>query len=537
MNKVKSVFKKISHNHKNASNNLKKRSITLKLFLITTLFFTAFITVTMIFQSIFIGRFYLSEKTKKFQKSFNSFTQDYNKYVNKNNGLDPPGEWFVDYESKNNAMIATLNLSSFTIGMGQNITENYDGKEIQAFDRNKITSIRAAINLWYNNVNYAFDVLSNRKTIIFKSNLNSSDTSSLISISPVIVNNEVTEILISVTSLQPISEASSVIKSFYIYFYIFAMFLIVILSFFYSNMISKPLKSLNKTASLMANLDFSAKCDVNSLDEIGNLSSTLNFLSENLGNSLNELQNANEKLKEDIEKEKQLEVMRREFVAGVSHELKTPISLISGYAEGLKDNVTNGKKIDYYTDVIIDEADKMSILVSDMLDLSQLESGNFKLYMDEFYIDKFINYFIEKHKDRLLSKKIFIKPFISCTNILVSGDRFRIEQVMNNLLNNAAKYTPQDKAINISVSRIENEVLIEVENPGEKIPENELENIWHKFYKVEKSRNRNLGGTGLGLSIVKNILTLHKSRFGASNTDMGVKFYFTLNICEDEQIY
>lgn len=526
-------LKNLHHNHDPQFQKYKKRSITLKLFIITTFFFIAFITLTMVLQSLFIGKFYLSEKTDKFMKAFSSFTTSFNEYIKE--GQDP-SELFLDYETKNGAMVATLNLTDFTIGMGLDANQNLSGRDIQSFDKNKLSSIRSAINEWYSNTDYAFNVISNKKTILFSSTLNTSNIKNLIAVSPILENNEVTGILISVTSLQPIDEAATVIKHFYVYFFILAILVIILLSFLFSNMISKPLKNLNKTATLMANMDFSVRCKVTSTDEIGNLASTLNFLSENLGKSLNELQDANEKLREDIEKEKQLEVMRREFVAGVSHELKTPISLISGYAEGLKDNVTNGKKIDYYTDVIIDEADRMSILVSDMLDLSQLETGNFKLYIDEFYIIEFIHYFVNKHKNQLSSTNVNIETLISCDNVLVFGDRFRIEQVMNNLLSNAAKYTPEGKTIKINASLLEDEVLLEVENPGEHIPENEIENIWQKFYKVEKSRNRNLGGIGLGLSIVKNILSLHNSKFGVKNTDIGVKFYFTLKISKGEDL-
>lgn len=485
----------------------------------------------MVLQTLFIGKFYLSEKTNNFKKNFASFSANYNQYVK--NGRDL-SELFLDYETKNNTMVATYDLYTRNIGTGLDTSQDLSQREIDAFDRKKLLSINSAIDDWLQHANLAFDVIYNRKTIMFSSTLNTPSTKNLVSVAPIIENNKVYGVLISITSLQPISEASTVIKHFYVYFYILAIFIIFLLSYLYTNMIAKPLKKLNKTATSMANMDFSARCKVTSSDEIGNLASTLNFLSENLGKSLNELQEANEKLKEDIEKEKHLEVMRREFVAGVSHELKTPISLISGYAEGLKDNVTNGKKIDYYTDVIIDEADKMSVLVSDMLDLSQLETGNFKLYIDEFYIDKFISYFVDKHRNQLTSKNINIETLVTFNNILVSGDRFRIEQVMNNLLNNAVKYTPEGGTIKINTSLLEDDVLIEVENPGEHIPEDEIQNIWDKFYKVDKSRNRNLGGTGLGLSIVKNILSLHDSKFGVKNMDVGVNFYFTLKISKDE---
>ncbi|SQB92893.1 sensor histidine kinase [Clostridium tetanomorphum] len=205
-------------------------------------------------------------------------------------------------------------------------------------------------------------------------------------------------------SLQPIDEAVSVIEELYKYFSIGAVFFIVILAFIYSNMITKPLIEINKVATKMAKLDFSEKCNVKSEDEIGNMASSLNFLSENLNEALTSLKEANVKLEEDIEKERKMEKARREFVAAVSHELKTPISLIDGYAMALKDNIFGEEEKDYYLDIIIDEGRKMGSLVNDMLDLSNLESGSFKLTREEFDICNLIKFTLKKYKI-LLKKK------------------------------------------------------------------------------------------------------------------------------------
>ena len=269
-----------------------------------------------------------------------------------------------------------------------------------------------AINNWISSLENYFDVLSTKKTIVYTLKHPSLYTDNLVLVSPVVVDGEIKDIVFVLSTLQPVGEATSVTRKYYIYVYIAAVILIAILSLIYSKMISKPLISLNSTASKISELDFSAKCQVNSNDEIGSLGKTLNFLSEKLGITLNELKTANENLKGDIEKEKQLEKMRKEFIASVSHELKTPISVIEGYAEGLKDGIPKGDDIAYYLDVIIDESKNMNSLVCDMLDLSQLESGNFKLNMLKFNIFEFINSIYKKYLNSINDKHL--KLNISC---------------------------------------------------------------------------------------------------------------------------
>jgi signal transduction histidine kinase len=332
-----------------------------------------------------------------------------------------------------------------------------------------------------------------------------------------------------VSSLQPVSEAALVMQEIFIYIYIAAFIITILLSIIYSNMISKPLIKLNKTASKMSNFDFTEKYLVNSEDEIGNLGATLNFLSENLDRSLKSLKAANLKLKMDIERERNVEKMRREFVGGISHELKTPISLIEGYAEGIKDDVFEGEDKNYYVDVIIDEAKKMGLLVADMLDLAQLENGNFKLKSQGFYIDKLINVTVKKYYNIFNNKRIDVQLNIT-KEVLVFGDTMRIEQVLTNFITNAIRHTEENGSIEISMKKDEEKVYIYVKNSGKNIEKENLTKIWDKFFKIDKSRNRELGGTGLGLAITKNILILHKSDFGVENYEEGVSFYFSLNL-------
>jgi signal transduction histidine kinase len=365
---------------------------------------------------------------------------------------------------------------------------------------------------------------SQNKTILVRTKGIQEVEKKLISITP---NKENGEIIFAISSLQNVSEASSVIRQFYIYFFVGAAIIVTALSLVYSKMIAKPLVKINRSATKMANLDFSEKCRVNSNDEIGNVAASLNFLSENLDNALTNLRTANAKLEEDIEKERDLERMRKEFVASVSHELKTPITLIDGYAVGLKDEVFEGKEKDFYLDVIIDEARKMGHLVTDMLDLSQLESGNFKLTLIELNLKELVVYTIKKYEALIAEKSVKIETSL-IDNIRINADWERMEQVLTNFITNAIRHVDENGTIKVNMIDKGEHISVEVENTGSHMPEDEMERIWDKFYKLDKSRNRKFGGTGIGLSIVKNILTLHGYEYGVSNTVGGVKFYFSV---------
>ncbi|SPF55432.1 Integral membrane sensor signal transduction histidine kinase (fragment) [Candidatus Desulfosporosinus infrequens] len=284
---------------------------------------------------------------------------------------------------------------------------------------------------------------------------------------------------------------------------------------------------MNQIAFKMADLDFSEEVTVTSNDELGSMAVSLNRLSKNLRTSLTELKNANEQLQLDIEKEKDREIIRKEFVASVSHELKTPLGIIKGFAEGVKDNIAENKK-EHYINVILDEIEKMDELVLDLLDLAKLESNAYKPDMEDFNITDLVNDVETRLINRIYEKKIRLKHEYEGKNFKVCGDLRRIEQVVMNIMNNAIKHTNHEGDIKIGIKEQKNVVYISIENSGSHIREEDLKRIWERFYRAEKSRDRKTGGTGLGLSIVKNILEIHVSRFGAENTEDGVSFYFTL---------
>lgn len=303
----------------------------------------------------------------------------------------------------------------------------------------------------------------------------------------------------------------------------------IIFLYFFSRRFTRPFIELNDIAQRISKLDFSKKYNVNSKDEIGELGQSINSLSEQLDKSISELQQANAKLLEDIERERKIDVMRKEFVSNVSHELKTPIALIQGYAEGLKVNVIEDEENkNYYCEVIIDESRKMDKLVKELLELSLIESGYLKLDKEKFDISLLIDDVLDKYRLIFAEKNIKLQ-IEKEKNLLVYGDVGRIEQVLVNYINNAIDHMDENKILSFTIKNVNGKARVAVFNSGQGIPDEFLSDIWKSFYKLDKARTRAHGGTGLGLSIVKGIMELHNNNCGALNKSHGIEFWFELD--------
>ncbi|PHG08220.1 sensor histidine kinase [Bacillus toyonensis] len=324
--------------------------------------------------------------------------------------------------------------------------------------------------------------------------------------------------IFSMTSLQPVDEAVQMIQEYYVYIIMFVLLLIFLVSFYYSKKIARPLLQINKTTKKIANLDFSERVPVMSKDEIGDLSQNINVLSNTLHSHIEQLQ-------QDIEKEKQLEHTRKEFISGVSHELKTPLSIMKSCISILKDGVANHKK-EYYFKAMEKEVDKMDMLIVDMLELAKFESGTYKMQMDVFYIDKAIQHICEQLYLEITKKQLHVHTHLAAIEVI--ANHHRMEQVLTNFITNAIRYTPEKENIIISTIDEPSRIKVCIENKGAHIEEDQLDKIWDRFYRVDTARQRSQGGTGLGLAISKNILELHGAEYGVHNTVNGVLFYFYL---------
>lgn len=331
------------------------------------------------------------------------------------------------------------------------------------------------------------------------------------------------------TPLEAINESAKIASQFYIFIGLLTIVLGSLIAYFFSKKITNPILELKTIAQGMSNLDFSKKYIVESQDEIGELGNSINSLSDQLDQSITELRVANVKLSEDIARKEKVDKMRKEFVSNVSHELKTPISLIQGYAEGLKVNVVDDEDSkDYYCDVIIDEANKMNKMVVELLDLSKIESGYLELNKEVFNISELIGEILNKYSPIFKEKSINIE-FQKSEDFYVFGDIEKIDQVLSNYLNNAINHINYNRDIKVSIILNGERARISVFNTGDAIADQFIENIWQSFYKLDKARTRDYGGTGLGLSIVRAIMQLHQNDYGVMNKENGVEFWFELD--------
>ncbi|MBQ9298546.1 MAG: GHKL domain-containing protein [Clostridia bacterium] len=307
-----------------------------------------------------------------------------------------------------------------------------------------------------------------------------------------------------------------------------------------SSKYTNPILQLNNIARRMSNLDFTQKyVETGADDELDNLGKSINIMSDKLQKTINELQKNNIELEKDIEEKSKIDEMRKQFISDVSHELKTPIALIQGYAEGLTENVTTDEESrKFYAEVIQDEANRMDKLVKQLLELMKLEYGKRELNNTEFDITELIKEVIRKTSVMIGNQDVLVK-FEPKEPIFVYADDFYIEQVVTNYITNAIKNVEEvngNKQIVVKVNKNNDKARVEVFNTGEKLKEEDLTRIWKRFYKVDTSRNRENGGTGIGLSFVKAIMTNYGNDFGVYNRDDGVEFYFELDLPKKEKV-
>lgn len=331
------------------------------------------------------------------------------------------------------------------------------------------------------------------------------------------------------TNVESLQANVDIANKFLAYAGILVAVIVSICVFFATKSFIRPVEELSDIAKRMSNLDFNAKYQVESNDEIGELGHSINLLSEKLEDTISDLKSANNQLQTDIEQKVQVDEMRKEFLSNVTHELKTPIALIQGYAEGLKDNISeDAESKEFYCDVIIDEASKMNKMVKKLLTLNQIEFGNDKVELERFDVVALIHSVLESSD--ILMKQNDIRVQLNQTETVdVWADEYMIEEVVTNYLTNAIHYVKNEKVIDIRVLRQDGCVRVSVFNTGDPIPEEDIDKIWIKFYKVDKARTREYGGNGIGLSIVKAIMESHNKPYGVINHSNGVEFWFELD--------
>jgi signal transduction histidine kinase len=309
-----------------------------------------------------------------------------------------------------------------------------------------------------------------------------------------------------------------IVQQFFLLFGVFLALIFMFFAFFFSRSMSKPLRKLNEIAEGMARLDFTLKYTGTRKDEIGKLGQTLNLLTANLENTISQLRT-------ELDKEKTLEKMRTGFTAQVSHELQTPLSVIRGYAEALADRIYETNETDEVYEIMLQETNRISRLVDDLLDLSQMESGAYVIRKKSFSLSELMDKLFQTHK-RLPNTKAFKFEFINeCSkSTLFFGDPLRLEQALRNTIGNAIKYVSENGKIVFTLSEGQNSCIIKIFNSGSHIPEDDINEIFNSYYQGKNHKQ----GTGLGLAITRHIIELHGGTISAVNQEDGVELIIEL---------
>ncbi|NBI06189.1 sensor histidine kinase [Senegalia massiliensis] len=475
-----------------------KNSIRYKLFGVFLVILTLFIVIFLI-SSFFLDDIFIFENKRIMKNAYNRFdTTLQNRNITENDLIE-----LVETIGGNITILSpNLNLQITTSRYEENDLSNIDILEqIEYLRLKKGKNFTSVVSENINN---------NDKSMFFIGELSSGG------------------FFIGQKAIKEIEKSAQIARLFLVIASIGTLLIGTAIVYFLSQKLTKPIMEINNVAGEISKLNFNKKVEVKSDDEIGILGTNINHISKKLNTVLTELTLANSKLREDIEKEKELEKMRRKFVSNVSHELKTPISMIAGYIEGLKYNIAKTKEDkEYYYDVIIDETDKMNNLINDLLTLSSYESGNFSINKENIDISNLLKNIIDKYRRNIEEKNLDLIIDIP-ERLIISADSLRIEQIITNFMNNALKYGKEGGNIKITLEDLTDKIKLSFYNSGDKIDEKELENIWTSFYKADLDKKHINSGTGLGLAIVRAIVELHGGSYGAINKKDGVKFFVAL---------
>lgn len=489
------------------------KSVRVKLFMTLSLVILLIIIFLILVNNFVLGRFYLYSKRQTLKSVYRTVNDYYNNDKSEN---------FEEQLEQ----IAIQNNFDILIRNNENVNIYTSNKDFYSTfgQMNEMTS-RFNIGVG--------ELIEQSDNFVIKKIKDSKNGITYILLSSTLDNGYLLYIRIPISSIQ---ESVKISNNFLYLMAGFAILIAAVIVSYVSRKFTDPILELNDIAKKMSNLDFSHKYRIKDVDdEINNLGRSINVMSDKLERTINQLRNSNIELEKDIEEKSKIDEMRKSFISDVSHELKTPIALIQGYSEGLLENVnTDEESRKFYAEVILDETNKMDKLVKQLLELMKLEYGKRQFNDKKFNIVEIEKEVVRKSKVMLEEKKVKIEFNLS-EEINVFADDFYIEQVISNYITNAIKHVKEidgKKVISIvnEVNIEKNKVRVKIFNTGENIAEEHINRIWNRFYKVDESRNRTDGGTGIGLSFVKAIMNNYGNRYGVTNKDDGVEFYFDLDL-------
>lgn len=301
----------------------------------------------------------------------------------------------------------------------------------------------------------------------------------------------------------------------------------------YVSRFGKPIRNMVDITDKMSKLDFSKKCPPTNLAELTQLSESINDMSDSLDTALTDLKQKNEKLLQDIENERTIDSLRQTFISGISHELKTPIAIIQGYAEGAKMfyEAGNAEAANNYCDTIMSEATRMNNMIMKLLEITKYDSGAYEPQREDFNIHGMVQDWFDRNVNITDEKGIRIKNSID-PSFNGNGDTVILASVVNNYISNAVSHVDGEMRIETYAEIVDGNYRVYVFNTGKNIAEKDIDKIWTSFYRADKSLSRSQGRFGLGLAIVSSVQRLHGEKYGVENVDGGVRFWFDVKKAE-----
>lgn len=336
-------------------------------------------------------------------------------------------------------------------------------------------------------------------------------------------DSDVPYTLMTAQQLKAVNEISDTFLKLFPWILLIVLFISVTGSFIFSKILAKPVQEISRISKRMSTLDMTWHCDINRTDELGVLVDSLNTMAQKLNASMGELENANHQLQMDIEKERKQERQRRTFFAAVSHELKTPITILRGQVESMIYGIGDYKNKEKYLPLALKTVERMENLVKEILTVSRLTADGFQISKYSIDLSILVRECLETYELLAVKKQITLKSDL-LVPVALSVDRKLFEKVISNILSNAILYSSQGETVTVTLT----DSILTVENTGSQIPEEKMSDLFAPLTRVEESRNKQSGGSGLGLYIVKTILDLHKLPFKIENTERGVLFTIEL---------
>lgn len=477
-------------------------SIKWKIFAYLLSFVTLLLVILWLFQIVYLDVFYKRIKSKEIDDAMSDVTS----IINGDNIEDEVNQIAKKYDIS--ILIAD------TLGNAEySSNENFNGT-ISKFNSTQIIYYyqAALINGGSVKINVNEDLMPipDRAGRKFDSNIKMPDlsqTQSVILVNNVEKNNGEKMVIIMNSTIMPVDATVHTLRVQLVYISVIMVAISLFIGWLISRRVSSSIIKVNESAKELSKGNFNVKFEGNDYREISELSDTLNQSAEELSKT---------------------EALQRELIANVSHDLRTPLTMITAYSELMRD--LPGENNPENVQVIIDEANRLKNLVNDLLDISKIQSGVSKLEIKKYDITQSIQSVINRYGKLTLQDGYKIN-FIYDGNIEVEADEYKMYQVIYNLINNAINYTGEDKVVRVKQIINGEIVRIEVTDTGQGIAKEELKNVWERYYKIDKEHKRAIMGTGLGLSIVKNILELHHARYGVDSTlGKGSTFWFELKV-------